>query len=534
MLRNNRAEIQRSLESISATESIKRITLFDRNGKIHYSSERKIIGTRADKASAACIGCHGDPSRPVLTLLRERQWTIYTDSNGHRVLSFIEPVYNETSCYTASCHAHAKGDLVLGVLKTDFSLSTIDRRIKEKMISTMLLTLPFMIAGAAALYLIFWRLVISPIRVLSRGMERVRSGDLSQLVPNPTKDEIGKLALTFNSMISELKASRQKMETWTQTLEEEVQKKTAEIKKTQGRLIEAEKLAALGRLTADIAHEIRNPLSALGGFGRRLQKITVGKKEKEYSDIIVSEVARLEHVLRDTLSFSKEPKFHLERQPVTGIVRDSLMTFGELCAEHSLKLVSNLDSDFPVLIDKVHTRQAIDNLLSNAIDAMPNGGTLTVSTTTEMVNSVTYVAIHVSDTGPGIPYDRLPLVFEPFHTTKVIGYGTGLGLSITRKIVEEQGGFIKAQNNEGPGITFSLYFPYESDEDLAKTPCWEFMKCGRDVNSEVKCPACPNFGRSCWAVAGTFCQGKVQGTFAQKYEDCKKCAFYNEVAKKET
>ncbi|MGD0283196.1 MAG: HAMP domain-containing protein, partial [Dissulfurispiraceae bacterium] len=251
MLRNNRAEIQRSLQSISATESINRVSLFDRNGIIRYSSAKKIIGSRADKASAACIGCHRDPSQPLRTLIKEGQWTIYTESNGHRVLSFIEPVYNEPGCYTAPCHVHGEGDRVLGVLMTDFSLSTIDRRIREKMINTLLLTLLFLAAGASALYLIFWKFVISPIKVLSRGMERVTSGDLSQVATNPTKDEIGKLALTFNSMISELKASRQKMETWTQTLEEEVEKKTAEIKKTQGRLIEAEKLAALGRLTAD-------------------------------------------------------------------------------------------------------------------------------------------------------------------------------------------------------------------------------------------------------------------------------------------
>ncbi|MBF0560295.1 MAG: hypothetical protein HQL08_16115, partial [Nitrospirae bacterium] len=344
--------------------------------------------------------------------------------------------------------------------------------------------------------------------------------------PDPTKDEIGKLALTFNSMISELKASRKKVESWTQTLEEEVDRKTGEIKRTQGRLIEAEKMAALGRLTADIAQEIRNPLSALGGFGRRLQKITVNEKEREYSEIIVTEVTRLEHVLKDILSFSKESKYHFERIPITVIVRNVLSVCAERCSEHSINIVPNLNSDLSVLLDQDHARQAIDNLVYNAIDAMTDGGTLAISTETERVNYIAYVAVHVSDSGPGIADDKIPLVFEPFHTTKMIGYGTGLGLSITRKIMEDHGGFIKAQNNVGPGITFSLYFPYQSDEDLSHMPCWEFMKCARDVNSEVKCPACPNFGSVCWVVAGTFCQGKVQGTFAQKHEDCRKCEFF--------
>jgi hypothetical protein len=151
----------------------------------------------------------------------------------------------------------------------------------------------------------------------------------------------------------------------------------------------------------------------------------------------------------------------------------------------------------------------------------------------EKVNRLKYVSLHVSDTGPGIPDDKLALVFEPFHTTKIIGSGTGLGLSITRKSIEEHGGFIRARNNVGVGITFSLYFPYQSNEDLIRTPCWEYMKCRREVNSELKCPAYPNFGRACWAVAGTFCEGKVQGTFAQKYQDCKKCEFYNKASQKE-
>jgi two-component system NtrC family sensor kinase len=533
MLLNNRADIQRALESVGATESITRVSLFDRNGIIHYSSDRGTIGSRADKDFSACIGCHKDPSRPRETLIKEKQWTIYTGTAGHRVLSFIEPIYNEPGCYTAQCHVHNKDQRVLGVLMTNFSLYSIDRQIKAKMMSTGVFTLLSLTAGAAMLYLIFWSFVISPIKVLSKGMEKVTSGDLSQMVPHPSKDEIGKLARTFNIMIAELKTSRQKLEKWTQTLEQEVEKKTAEIKKTQSKLIEAEKLAALGRLTADIAHEIRNPLSALGGFGRRLQKISVGEKEKEYSEIIVSEVARLEHILKDILSFSRDVKFNFERATVTDVVRESIAAFAELCAEHSVKIVTNFNSDLPILFDRIHAGQAIGNLLSNAIDAMSDGGTLTVSTTAETANNANYLAVHISDTGTGIPANKLHLIFEPFLTTKISGYGSGLGLSITKKIIEEHGGFIQAENNKGQGITVSLYFPCQTDEDLNKTPCWEFMKCGRDVNSEMKCPAYPNFGRTCWVVAGTFCEGKAQGTFAQKYQDCKKCEFYNKAIHKE-
>jgi two-component system NtrC family sensor kinase len=533
MLLNRKDHIQRALESISATESIRRVSLLSRDGKIHYSSDKSMIGRRLILTSPACIGCHEDRLRPRQTLLKGKQWTIYEESEGRRVLSFVEPVYNEPNCYTAQCHVHSQAQRVLGVLTTDFSLHPIDQLIRAKMINTSVFTLLFLTTSSVILYLIFWRFVLKPVSSLARAMERITEGDLSQLVPYLSKDEIGRLALTFNLMMTELRTSREKLEAWTQLLAEEVEKKTLLIKRTQTKLIEAEKLSALGRLTSDIAHEIRNPLSALGGFGRRLQKIAVGKKEREYSDIIVAEVNRLEHILRDILSFSRQAKFHYERKPITEVVNDSIATFAELCAERAVHLMVDVHVDSSVLIDSMHARQAIDNLLSNAIDAMPNGGTLTISTAAEVANDIHYVAVHVSDTGSGIPEDKLSLVFEPFHTSKVIGHGTGLGLSITRKIIEEHGGFVKAANNRDLGITFSLYFPYQSDEDLLKTPCWEFMRCSRDRNSELKCPAFPHFGRACWVVAGTFCEGKVQGTFAQKYENCEKCDFYQGVVRKE-
>jgi hypothetical protein len=137
--------------------------------------------------------------------------------------------------------------------------------------------------------------------------------------------------------------------------------------------------------------------------------------------------------------------------------------------------------------------------------------------------------LRVSDSGFGIAPEELPLIFEPFFSTKTSIHGTGLGLSITRKIMEEHGGFIKAENVAGGGSAFTLYFPFQSDEESMEVKCWEYMKCGRDKDASLKCPSYPNFGRVCWAVAGTFCEGKVQGTFAQKYENCKKCEFYKKV-----
>jgi two-component system NtrC family sensor kinase len=533
MLRFERDDIQRILESIGGSESIEKVSIFDSKGIIFYSSEKGEVGQSVVRASPACIGCHTDPMRPSETMLTDKRWTIYRKPGGGRVLSFVEPIYNEPDCYSAACHAHSEKQKVLGILTTDFSLHTIDMRIKRQMMDTSFYIAAFFAVSAVLLYLVLWRFVLKPVTTLSRGMEEVSSGDLSHKMPVASSDEIGSLACTFNTMTEELSAARQKMQRWTESLEEEVEKKGEEIRKAQDKLVQAEKLAALGRLTADVAHEIRNPLTALGGFGRRLLRMAANEKEKEYADIVVSEVERLEHILRDVLTFSRDAKFHLERQPVTDAVKEAISLLSEACEERSIRVETDFGTELPVLIDREQVRQAVSNLMVNAMDAMQGGGTLTVSTGAEEANSLTYVAIHVSDTGTGIPEEKLPLIFEPFYTTKEIGHGTGLGLSISRKIIEEHGGFIRALNRAEGGVTVSLYFPYQGEEELARIPCWEYMKCGRDVNSEVKCPAYPNFGRVCWVVAGTFCEGKVQGTFAQKYEDCRKCDFYRRVVKRE-
>ena len=156
------------------------------------------------------------------------------------------------------------------------------------------------------------------------------------------------------------------------------------------------------------------------------------------------------------------------------------------------------------------------------------GGALTVTIRTEEHNDIEYVVLHISDTGTGIPEEKLDRIFEPFCSGKP-KHGTGLGLSISQRILEEHGGFIRARNNVTKGCTVSLYFPYQSEAEAGKMQCWEFMRCGRDTNSETRCPSFPHFGRICWAVAGTLCAGRVQGSYAQKITTCRTCKFYRQV-----
>jgi signal transduction histidine kinase len=231
----------------------------------------------------------------------------------------------------------------------------------------------------------------------------------------------------------------------------------------QEKLIEYEKLSALGRLTANVAHEIRNPITVIGGLTERLKKSFVQEpKQKEYMDLISLEAKKLEEILKDVLIFSNKAIFQREMQDIHKIINDSLNTYKDKCENININ-IKKLFGDIPqIYIDEKQVRFAIDNLISNAIDAMPDRGTLTIITNVESLSGKNYVTLKVMDTGVGISEDRLAIIYEPFFTTKTTKQQAWLGLAITRKIVEGHGGLIKVDSVVGKGSTFALYFPYRA------------------------------------------------------------------------
>jgi len=339
------------------------------------------------------------------------------------------------------------------------------------------------------------------------------------------------LAVPLGLLSQKLKRDKQKIENLNRNLESSIE----ELRSVQGKLVQVEKLSALGRLTADVAHEIRNPLTSIGGFARRLdRRLFDCSREKGYADIIVSEVDRLERILKDVLSFSKETKYKMEYQGINDTIRESVRAFADICNDQEILIEESLDSELPpVLIDRDQVRQAVNNLMSNAVDVMSKGGKLIVKTYMTELYGASYVVVEVADTGPGMPDEALYRMFEPFYTTKEIGIGTGLGLAISKKILDEHNGLIFVDSEIGAGTTFRMFFPYQSEENGARIKCWEFHQCGVEKTegaANMVCPAYPHYGRMCWVVAGTFCGKKVSGAIAQKLGDCKKCSFYQRVA----
>ncbi len=236
-------------------------------------------------------------------------------------------------------------------------------------------------------------------------------------------------------------------------------KAEAEKQRLREELAAAEKLSALGRIAANVADEIRNPLTAVGGFARRLRKIADSDKERQYAEYISSEVDRLEGILRDVLSFSRKRSPLLEDHDIRGVLDGALGAFRERCVKQSVTVNKEYGDSAVVRIDKSQVLEAVVKLAANALDAMPGGGTLTVVTDREMVRGVPYVRVRIKDTGEGIPAEKMEKIFEPFFTTRISPKGTGLGLSIAKSIIEEEGGVLRIGSAEKAGTTATLLFP---------------------------------------------------------------------------
>ncbi|MBI5641821.1 MAG: PAS domain S-box protein [Nitrospirae bacterium] len=239
------------------------------------------------------------------------------------------------------------------------------------------------------------------------------------------------------------------------------ERKQAEEEKERLRqqLAEVEKLSALGRIAANVADEIRNPLTSVGGFARRLQKIADSDKEREYAEYITSEVSRLEGILREILAFSRTRSPLLDDHDIRMVLDEALSSCDERLKQQSIIVTKDYHEAATVRIDRDQVREAVERIISNSIDAMSGGGTLSITVDREIVRGAPYIRIGIKDTGEGIPADKIGKVFEPFFTTRISPKGTGLGLPTAKNIVEEEGGIIRVESSEGVGTTITILFP---------------------------------------------------------------------------
>ena len=258
----------------------------------------------------------------------------------------------------------------------------------------------------------------------------------------------------------------------TDELERKVEQKVVALKQDLMRLIHEEKMVSLGKLAAGAVHEINNPLSGINALARlmlaELQSGEIDAEGKEkflyYLNLISTESARCSGIVSDLLHFSRQSKGTRNLFQLNELIEKAVRFIHFRLDSQSVTIRTEMDRELPLIHgDQSQIQQCLLNLIFNALDAMPDGGDLVVRTAWD--RSAGQISLDVSDTGTGIPQDILPLIFEPFFSTKGQDKGVGLGLSVVYGIVREHGGTVCAMSEEGIGARFSIRLPVKTQAD---------------------------------------------------------------------
>jgi len=467
MLRNDREALYQVIKTIGSEPGIRRIRIFNEEGRISYSTDPAEVGSLVDKRAEACYACHAREA-PLTKLDRPDRARIFTDARGERVLGLIRPIENQPACAEAACHAHPAERRILGVIDTDLSLARVDAQLATHQAQLVRFTVVALILFSLVSVLFVWVVAHKPVKELMAGTKKVAAGDLDYRLPVRSRDELGELAASFNKMTEELARAQQELTGWARTLEERVERKTSELRRAQAHLVASEKMAALGKLAATVAHEVNNPLSGILTYARLTQKAleTDGRdpaKKTEMLDqlrIIERESRRCGDIMRNLLTFARQAPPQRAPQHLNTLVERTLALVQHRMELQGIELEKHLAADLPPLAcDAGQIQQVLLALLVNAAEAMPRGGRLRVETRLDPAGHG--VEARVEDTGPGIPPEMLPRIFEPFFTTKEDEQRTGLGLAVAESIVEQHGGALTVRSAPGAGAEFTVHLPLE-------------------------------------------------------------------------
>lgn len=438
MLKNDREGLQNIIMSVGREEGIDGIRIYNREGIISFSKDKDEIHHVADKRAEQCYVCHKE--EPAKGLIPTKDLTrILTSPEGYRQLGLVNPIENSPECYNAQCHAHSKEQQKLGLLDVKLSLKKIDEEIahtKRRMLiySIALILFTALLKGGFIILLVH-----KPIKKLIKGVREVAKLNLDYKVDVKSNDELGELANAFNDM-------------------------TKELKNAQSHLVFSERMASLGKISASVAHEINNPLSGILSYA----KLTARFLEEAGTDpekirtavenlkFISEESKRCGEIVKNLLLFSKKTFGTIRGEHLSALIENSMRLVEHSAKLQKVKFIKEIDAENDiVVVDTGALEQVFIDLFINAIEAMPNGGIIKVSTK----NNRDDVVITVEDTGCGIPENVLPRIFEPFFTTKDSRKSTGLGLCVVYSIIEDHGGRIEVYSKVNEGTKFVITLP---------------------------------------------------------------------------
>jgi two-component system NtrC family sensor kinase len=466
MLEDRRADAYNVMDLIGRQDGIEQVRIFNKEGRVTYSSRRSEIGALVDKQAQSCYTCHA-AGKPIERLDLPSRARVY-QSDGHRVLGMITPIYNEPSCSLTVCHdgpnPHPPDKRVLGVVDIGLSLADIDLEVSRLRRNMVLLAGVGVLLLAASVSLFARWHVVRPVAVLVRATRQVAEGNLQQRLPVARKDELGVLDGSFNDMTQSLLAAHTELRELADNLEQQVEERTAALKEAQAALVQSEKMSSLGKLAASIAHEINNPLAGILVYAKLLIRthqdadgLSPAARDACLKNLrlVQRETERCTAIVRNLLEFARQRPLALKAIDPCAAVGEALTLLEHQMSLQGVRLQKALEPGGIVHADLGQLRQAFVNIALNATDAMPKGGTLTV--TSRLLAAERMVEIVFADTGMGIRPEHLNKILDPFFTTKE--KGTGLGLSVVYGIVERHGGKLDIKSQVGRGTTVTIRLP---------------------------------------------------------------------------
>jgi two-component system NtrC family sensor kinase len=450
--------MQKTLEALATSEDILDIKVFKTDGTVVFASDPMAQGKPVRMTPAVAEAVRG----------REPSPEIMPAGGGQKLINVNLPIRNERSCYTAACHVHREEDEILGVLQTGFPTTSIEATRQRMFRGTIFFGSVVVVLASAMLALIFYKFVSKPVAELEGGMKRLAKGDFETPIKIKSRDEMGLLAETFNSMGSEVKRYREHMEDWTRSLQEEVDKKTAEIVNAQEQIVNAEKLASLGRMAAGVAHELNSPLTGIVTFAHLMRDRTAPdrKQDREDLDTIIEQAERCTKIIKGMLGFARKGVSETMETDVNALLEETVAMVQNQVKLHNITIATELSEGLPQIhIDPNQLQQVFLNLITNAADALGESGRISIFTRLTGEETGHQVEVEITDTGPGIYPNNLDKIFEPFFTTKPVGKGTGLGLPVSYGIVKKHDGDIVVQSTVGEGTSFFVRLPVPKDEE---------------------------------------------------------------------
>jgi len=461
MLEDRRDDAYDVMRSIAAQQGVERVRVFNKEGRVTFSTNANEVGALVDKGAEACFLCHaqGQPLSHVPAGSRARIFKV----DGQRHMGMVTPIHNEPRCTTSGCHHHGRGEQVLGVLDVTVTLEEVDRRIGSFRAASLVGTALAVLLLGGFFLLLARRHVVRPVAALLEGTRRVAVDDLGMEVHVASRGELGLLAASFNDMTRALRGAQRDLVELNRGLERRVEERTADLKAAQAALVQSEKLSSLGRLSASIAHEINNPLAGILTFSKVItreleQAVPDEARRKALARnlaLVQRETERCTAIVRNLLEFARERPLELKDVDLGAVVREGLELIAHQVAIQGHALERDLRPVPPVRADFGQLRQSIVNVALNACEAMQKPGRISVAVRPGQGGRTVEVAI--ADTGPGIPPEHLPHIFDPFYSTKQ--KGTGLGLSVVYGIIQRHGGTVEVRSEPGQGTCFTIRLP---------------------------------------------------------------------------